>query len=158
MKNQLKVIRSSSILRLHFLCNTFPVAFTEFSRPFPGVTGFYWVLLGMAGFSPPSTGFYRVFLGPDRVQWFFFTEFTGFYRVLPSFTGFYWVLLGFNGFYLVSLGFTEFSWALIGFNGFFLPSLLDFTEFCRVFRGFYRVLAGLPGSSSCTRLLPNSFC
>ena len=109
MKNQLKVIRSSSILRLHFLCNTFPVAFTEFSRPFPGVTGFYWVLLGMAGFSPPSTGFYRVFLGPD--------EFNGFF--LPSlldFTEFCLVSLGFTGFYLVSLGFTGFYWVLMGFT------------------------------------------
>ena len=123
MKNQLKVIRSSSILRLHFLCNTFPVAFTEFSRPFPGVTGFYWVLLGMAGFSPPSTGFYRVFLGPDRVQWFFFTEFTGFYRVLPSFS---WVLSRFSRFTwfikLYSVITEQFLLASFNFNQIFEPT------------------------------------
>ena len=52
-----------------------------FSRPLLGFIGFYWVLLGLPGF----TGFYRVF------------------------TGFYWILLGFTGFYWVSLGFTGFN-------------------------------------------------
>ena len=81
------------------------LGFTGFYRV---LSGFYWVLLGLTGFSlcfTRSTGFYWVLPG-----------FTGFYRVL---TGFYWVLLGFTWFYWVLPGFTGFYWVLPGFTGFY---------------------------------------
>ena len=100
---------------------------------FFGLTGFYWVLLGIAES-------YRVLSS--------FTGFSGFDWVLKvlvlSFIGFYWVFLGLNESYSVLLvltevllvtGFTGFYWVLLEFTWFYLV-LLGFTGFYCVFLGF----------------------
>ena len=78
---------------------------------FPGLIGFYWVLLGF-------TWFYRVLMGFTGFYWVLL-GFTGLYRVLLDFTGFYWVLLDFTGFYWVLLGFTGFYRVLLSLTGFY---------------------------------------
>ena len=68
----------------------------------PGITGFYWFLLGYTGFYWVLTRFHWVLLGFTGFYWVLL-GFTGFYWVLPSLTGFKWVLLGFTEYYLVLL-------------------------------------------------------
>ena len=68
----------------------------------PGITGFYWFLLGYTGFYWVLTRFHWVLLGFTEFYWVLL-GFTGFYWVLPSLTGFKWVLLGFTEYYLVLL-------------------------------------------------------